>query len=141
VDECLVDLAELRGYQYHNGMVFAAYVDGASDAVARGGRYDGIGAVFGRPRDATGFSLDLRGLAPHLPATEVNDPILAPARDDPDLARAITRLRNRGEIVIVDLPGHARSRRELGCGRQLVRSRGRWVVQTGIGPAVRGTAT
>ena len=60
------DLAELRGYHYHSGLVFAAYAPGYSDAVARGGRYDEIGRVFGRARPATGFSLDLRELLPSL---------------------------------------------------------------------------
>jgi ATP phosphoribosyltransferase regulatory subunit len=62
------DLAELRGHRYHSGMVFSAYAVGFSDAVARGGRYDKVGSVFGRARAATGFSLDLRELLPALPA-------------------------------------------------------------------------
>lgn len=63
------DLAELRGYHYHSGLVFAAYADGYPDAVARGGRYDDIGRAFGRARPATGFSLDLRELLPSLPSS------------------------------------------------------------------------
>lgn len=61
------DLAELRGHRYHSGMVFSAYAEGFSDAVARGGRYDEVGRAFGRSRPATGFSLDLRELLPVLP--------------------------------------------------------------------------
>jgi ATP phosphoribosyltransferase regulatory subunit len=57
------DLAELRGYHYHSGVVFDAYCDGVSGAVARGGRYDEVGKAFGRPRAATGFSIELRSLA------------------------------------------------------------------------------
>jgi ATP phosphoribosyltransferase regulatory subunit len=57
------DLAELRGYHYHSGAVFDAYCDGAAGPVARGGRYDEVGKAFGRPRPATGFSIDLRSLA------------------------------------------------------------------------------
>ncbi len=57
------DLAELRGYHYHSGVVFDAWCDGASGPVARGGRYDDVGRAFGRPRPATGFSIDLRELA------------------------------------------------------------------------------
>jgi ATP phosphoribosyltransferase regulatory subunit len=57
------DLAELRGYHYHSGVVFDAYCDGVAGAVARGGRYDEVGKAFGRARPATGFSIDLRGLA------------------------------------------------------------------------------
>jgi ATP phosphoribosyltransferase regulatory subunit len=58
-----VDLADLRGYHYHNGAIFAAFVEGESNAIAKGGRYDGIGKAFGRARPATGFTLDLRQLA------------------------------------------------------------------------------
>ncbi|MBC7803646.1 MAG: ATP phosphoribosyltransferase regulatory subunit [Candidatus Parcubacteria bacterium] len=57
------DLAELRGYHYHSGVVFDAYCDGVAGAVARGGRYDEVGKAFGRPRAATGFSIELRSLA------------------------------------------------------------------------------
>jgi ATP phosphoribosyltransferase regulatory subunit len=57
------DLAELRGYHYHSGVVFDAYCDGVGGAVARGGRYDEVGKAFGRARPATGFSIDLRSLA------------------------------------------------------------------------------
>lgn len=57
------DLAELRGYGYHSGVVFAVYTGGRSHAIAQGGRYDEVGRVFGRARPATGFSLDLRELA------------------------------------------------------------------------------
>jgi ATP phosphoribosyltransferase regulatory subunit len=57
------DLAELRGYHYHSGVVFDAYCDGVSGTVARGGRYDEVGKAFGRPRAATGFSIELRSLA------------------------------------------------------------------------------
>jgi ATP phosphoribosyltransferase regulatory subunit len=58
-----IDLAELRGYHYHSGAVFDAYCDGVTGAVARGGRYDEVGKAFGRPRPATGFSIELRSLA------------------------------------------------------------------------------
>jgi len=57
------DLAELRGYHYHSGVVFDAYCEGVSGAVARGGRYDDVGKAFGRSRPATGFSIDLRALS------------------------------------------------------------------------------
>ena len=60
--EAAYDLAELRGYGYHSGVVFAAYTSGRSRAIAQGGRYDEVGRVFGRARPATGFSLDLREL-------------------------------------------------------------------------------
>jgi len=57
------DLAELRGYHYHSGVVFDAYCDGVAGPVARGGRYDEVGKAFGRPRAATGFSIDLRSIS------------------------------------------------------------------------------
>jgi len=57
------DLAELRGYHYHSGVVFDAYCAGIAGPVARGGRYDEVGKAFGRARPATGFSIDLRALA------------------------------------------------------------------------------
>jgi ATP phosphoribosyltransferase regulatory subunit len=63
------DLAELRGYHYHSGVVFDAYCDGVAGPVARGGRYDEVGKAFGRPRAATGFSIELRELAPAVPAS------------------------------------------------------------------------
>jgi ATP phosphoribosyltransferase regulatory subunit len=65
-----IDLADLRGYQYESGAMFALYVPGLPNAVARGGRYDHVGEAFGRARPATGFSLDLRELARLLPTAE-----------------------------------------------------------------------
>ena len=57
-----IDLAELRGYRYQTGMVFAAFAPGHGRELARGGRYDGVGSEFGVPRPATGFSADLNEL-------------------------------------------------------------------------------
>ena len=123
------DLAELRGYHYHSGVVFAAYAQGWSNALARGGRYDEVGKAFGRARAATGFSMDLRELASARPNGGAKPGVLAPYRpNDAALQRRIAALRTRGEIVIVDLPGHAVTRRELGCDRLLVRRGGSWVV-------------
>jgi len=123
------DLAELRGYHYHSGVVFDAYCEGVTGAVARGGRYDEVGRAFGRPRPATGFSIDLRELADAAAPLPPREPILAPcANGDRKLAARIEALRRAGEVVIEELPGHARYRRELGCTRQLVRRRGRWIV-------------
>jgi ATP phosphoribosyltransferase regulatory subunit len=124
------DLAELRGYHYHSGAVFDAYCEGVSGAVARGGRYDEVGKAFGRPRPATGFSIDLRELAGAAAPLASSEPILAPcANGKSKLAGKIEALRRAGEIVIEELPGHARHRKELGCTRQLVQRRGAWVVK------------
>src|SRR5687767_14630435 len=110
------DLAELRGYHYHSGVVFAAYAGGSANALALGGRYDEVGKAFGRARPATGFSMDLRELAQAVPDGAHRSGVLAPyAPQDLALQRAINALRSRGDIVIVDLPGHAATRAELGC--------------------------
>jgi ATP phosphoribosyltransferase regulatory subunit len=124
------DLAELRGYHYHSGVVFAAYTRGHPNAIALGGRYDEVGMAFGRARPATGFSLDLRELSSLAPLAEVPSRILAPyAPEDEALRLEIEVLRARGEIVIVDLPGHDRSRAELGCDRRLVMNGGSWELE------------
>jgi ATP phosphoribosyltransferase regulatory subunit len=101
-----IDLADLRGYHYHNGVVFAAYAPGHPAAIALGGRYDGVGRSFGRARPATGFSLDLRLLARHAPIDACQEAILAPAKaaDDAALAGKIAALRDAGEIVVELLP-------------------------------------
>ena len=125
--EIRFDLGELRGYRYHSGVVFAAYAPGWTGAVARGGRYDQVGVAFGRARPATGFSMDLRDLASSLPDV-ANRRILAPGRVDRKLARFVDRLRERGDIVVNDLPGHAAHRGELGCTHSIARVNGRWRV-------------
>jgi ATP phosphoribosyltransferase regulatory subunit len=125
------DLAELRGYHYHSGVVFAAYTRGHPNAIALGGRYDQVGEAFGRARPATGFSLDLRELAGLAPRVEAASRILAPyAPEDAALRARIAALRARGEIVIVDLPGHEATRGELGCARRLVERGGTWEIET-----------
>jgi len=124
------DLAELRGYHYHSGMVFAAYAQGYAGPLALGGRYDEIGSTFGRARPATGFSLDLRGLATALPPAKNGRAILAPYAEDAALSAKIAELRAAGEVVIVDLPGHEAHRAELGCDRILVRQDASWAVVT-----------
>jgi len=124
------DLAELRGYAYHSGVVFAAYAGGSASALALGGRYDEVGKSFGRARPATGFSMDLRELAQVSPGKAQRSAVLAPyAPRDALLERAVDALRGRGVVVIVDLPGHAGAREELGCDRRLAKRRGRWVVE------------
>lgn len=122
------DLAELRGYHYHSGMVFAAYAQGYSGPLALGGRYDEVGSAFGRARPATGFSLDLRGLATALPAATNGQAILAPYADSAELQQKIAALRAAGEVVIIDLPGHEMHRAELDCDRVLVQQGTAWEV-------------
>ncbi|MCG6870729.1 MAG: ATP phosphoribosyltransferase regulatory subunit [Gammaproteobacteria bacterium] len=121
------DLAELRGYRYHTGMVFSVLCDGAGTAVARGGRYDRIGAAFGRGRPATGFSADLRVLWRTSGANgEPRKVIRAPGGGDPELALAIAGLRAQGEIVVRELPGAD----PVGdCDRKLVLRNREWRVE------------
>lgn len=124
-----IDLAELRGYHYHSGMVFAAYHAGSHDAIALGGRYDDVGKSFGRARPATGFSMDLRqlhGLLAHQPQPRG---ILAPHRaENAALQKKITQLREQGEMVVVDLQGSPEYRAELNCDRELALQNGAWTV-------------
>ncbi|MBI1398433.1 MAG: ATP phosphoribosyltransferase regulatory subunit [Betaproteobacteria bacterium] len=127
VDALLVDLAELRGYHYHSGAVFAAYATGSSNAVAQGGRYDEVGRAFGRARPATGFSLDLRALAELAGPSDKRTVIHAPASGDPALREAIARLRAQGEAVIVDLPGEREALGNVPL-RELVAKDGHWQV-------------
>jgi ATP phosphoribosyltransferase regulatory subunit len=123
-----IDLAELGGFNYESGLAFAAFTSGSPDAIARGGRYDEVGATFGRSRPATGFTMDLRQLAALAPAPPRRRAILAPSDADPALAQAIEKLRAAGEVVIVELPGHDAARGELGCDRTLVKKEGKWLV-------------
>ncbi len=125
------DLAELRGYAYHTGVVFAAFVPGHGEELARGGRYDDIGRVFGRARPATGFSADLKTLlsvtAPAVTGTPAG--ILAPWPADDGLMSRIRALRAAGERVIYGLPGHPGTPTDLGCDRILVNYGEGWKVQ------------
>jgi len=123
-----IDLADLRGYHYHSGVVFAAYGGNSPGALALGGRYDAVGQAFGRGRPATGFSLDLRELVQGLPAVDLPGAILAPAGADATLGATVAALREKGEIVIEALPGHDGTWREAGCDRQLVQQGDRWTV-------------
>ena len=118
--EVAVDLADLRGYQYESGAMFALYVPGLPNAVARGGRYDHVGEAFGRARPATGFSLDLRELARLLPTAERKHSIRAPWGNAPELKEKIAELRKSGEVVIQSMPGHSHELDEFECDRALV---------------------
>ncbi len=136
------DLADLRGYDYHSGVVFAAYCAGSPGALALGGRYDNFGKAFGRARAATGFSMDLRELGRLTPHEQGRAAILAPWPEDDALAvrdgeaasRALNaevlRLRAQGERVVLALPGHEGRWREAGCDRRLVRSGDNWIVES-----------
>jgi len=124
------DLAELRGYEYHTGLVFAAYVPGYWQAIAQGGRYDEVGKVFGRARSATGYSMDLRAICQLLPPYQsVTDNIFAPAMDDADLENKIHQLREAGESVIRELPGQTGDGKVNGCDRILVKRDQQWQVE------------
>jgi ATP phosphoribosyltransferase regulatory subunit len=121
------DLADLRGYAYYSGTRFAIYGQGAE--LARGGRYDEVGAVFGRNRPAAGFSLDLKELVSVLPARPLKAAIRASWRDDARLRAAIAALRAAGETVACVLPGHEHEVHEFDCDRELVLTAGQWTVQ------------
>ena len=123
------DLSELRGYHYHSGVVFDAYCEGVAGPVARGGRYDEVGKAFGRPRPATGFSIDLRELAGAAAPVKARERVLAPGSADSNLAKKVAALRARGVVVIKELPGHGQFRNELGCTRRLGKKAGAWVIQ------------
>jgi ATP phosphoribosyltransferase regulatory subunit len=127
------DLAELRGYRYHTGVVFAALVPGHGEAIARGGRYDDVGRFFGRARPATGFSTDLRTLlrlSDGQATAQVESGIFAPADADPALCAAIRELRERGERVVRALPGQVGGAAEMDCDRELVRNDDGWEIRT-----------
>ncbi|MFB9241329.1 ATP phosphoribosyltransferase regulatory subunit [Massilia antarctica] len=124
-----IDLADLRGYQYESGAMFALYVPGLPNAVARGGRYDHVGEAFGRARPATGFSLDLRELARLLPTAERKHAIRAPWGNAPELREKIAQLRKAGEVVIQSLPGHDNEQDEFECDRVLVLENSNWILK------------
>ena len=123
------DLADLIGYSYHTGVMFAAYCAGMPNAIARGGRYDRIGERFGRARPATGFSLDLREITEILPTLPANKAIAAPWLFDASLQAAIAQLRAQGEVVIPLPAGDAHEEDEFVCDRELVREGDEWLVK------------
>ena len=126
------DLAELRGYHYHTGMVFAAFVPSVGREIARGGRYDNIGAVFGRARPATGFSADLKLLSTLSKQTcqdQQRALIFAPYADDAVLNEKIRDLRAQHQAVVQQLPGQTGSAKELGCTSILEQEKQNWVVR------------
>jgi ATP phosphoribosyltransferase regulatory subunit len=124
------DLADLRGYAYYTGTRFSIYAQGACDALVRGGRYDQVGAVFGRNRPAAGFSLDVKALVGVLAARPLRAAIKAPWRDTADLRAVIASLRAQGETVVCVLPGHESEVDEFHCDRDLIQVAGQWVVKS-----------
>ncbi len=129
-----VDLAELRGYHYHTGPMFAAYTVGSGQALAKGGRYDGVGKVFGRARPATGFSTDLKLLSVFdSDGAEQRGGIYAPWSEDPLLHESIAGLRRSGRRVIHGLPGQDGGAAQMGCDEILRRVDDLWRV-TGLDP-------
>jgi ATP phosphoribosyltransferase regulatory subunit len=123
------DLCELRGYDYHTGIIFSAYVAGHGEAIAKGGRYDDIGAVFGRARAATGFDADLKTLL-NLSKREfaASSKIFAPAIADPALQQAISKLRAEGHRVVQAFSSQSEMAAEMGCTEQLVKEDDAWKV-------------
>ena len=128
------DLADQRGYSYYSGARFAIYTPGAGDALVRGGRYDEVGAVFGRNRPAVGFSLDVKelvGVAAKRPLkAAIRAPWLDECKEYGALRAAIASLRGLGETVVCVLPGHGSEADEFNCDRELAHQAGRWVVKS-----------
>ncbi len=124
------DLGDMSGYAYYSGARFALYGAASSDALARGGRYDEVGAVFGRNRPAVGFSVvDLKELAQQLPSATEAQAIRAPWREDGELRAAVRRLREAGETVVWSLPGQMADPDGPACDRELALEAGRWVLR------------
>ena len=128
-----IDLADMRGQGYYSGMRFAIlakeFADGTPVELARGGRYDEVGAVFGRHRPAVGFSLDLKEILTALPPQNAAPVIRAPWSSDPSLREAVAALRHEGEVVIGVLPGHEHQVHEFECDRELIYLDGAWTVR------------
>jgi ATP phosphoribosyltransferase regulatory subunit len=131
-----IDLADLRGYAYYTGMRFAMFAkpDAAAPSASpmelvRGGRYDEVGAVFGRKRPAVGFSLDLKELVQAVAPRPLQAAIRAPWGTDASLRQAVADCRAQGHTVVCVLPGHEHEVDEFLCDRQLVQRTGDWHVE------------
>jgi len=125
-----IDLSELRGYSYHTGIIYAAYVAQSGHEIARGGRYDDIGKHFGNARPATGFSTNVGSLLKMGNyQQQKQSPILAPCKSDPALNTFIKQLRDQGEQVICQLDGQTEyDCKNLNCNRKIVLNDGTWAV-------------
>lgn len=123
------DLADMSGYAYYSGVRFALYGAGASDSLVRGGRYDEVGAVFGRNRPAAGFSLDLKALVELAAPQGPRAAIRAPWGEDTALREAVRGLRSQGETVVCVLPGHEHEAQEFDCDRELALVDGQWALR------------
>jgi ATP phosphoribosyltransferase regulatory subunit len=123
------DLADLSGYAYYSGARFAVYAADVGDAVVRGGRYDEVGAVFGRNRPAVGLSLDLKALSARGAPAAPRRAIRAPWGEDASLRAAVRRLRDQGETVLCILPGHEHEAQEFECDRELAAAGDQWVLR------------
>lgn len=123
------DLAAVAGNAYYTGVCFSAYVPGQTQPLLRGGRYDEVGAVFGRRRPAVGCSLDLKTLVDVLPAKPLRAAVRAPWGEDPQLREQVRLLRQQGETVVCVLPGHEDEGEEYACDRELVRGADGWMVR------------
>ncbi|MBW4047750.1 MAG: ATP phosphoribosyltransferase regulatory subunit [Proteobacteria bacterium] len=124
-----IDLADLRGYHYHSGVIFGLYAQGQPDALARGGRYDEIGATFGRPRPATGFSLDLRELVRYMQAPAARGAIRAEWSQREGYAQAVRKLREDGQAVIELPAGATLEGEQFRFDRELAWTDGQWHVR------------
>lgn len=128
--EITVDLADIgSGYAYHSGLIFSVYAEGWHDALVKGGRFDGIGRMYGRARPATGFSLDLRKLSAGLAPAQAARAVRAPWGNDAGLIAAVKQLRQQGEIVIQILPGQELNLDEFVIDRELVSADGQWQIR------------
>ena len=125
-----IDLSELRGYNYHTGMIYTAFVPNEGKGIAFGGRYDDIGSAFGKARPATGFSTDVKQLLELQNISEdTPDKIFAPVDDNDSLQKKITELREQGKIVIQELEGQNATAKEMNCSQTLVCENDQWVVK------------
>ncbi|MDP1691294.1 MAG: ATP phosphoribosyltransferase regulatory subunit [Burkholderiaceae bacterium] len=124
-----VDLADMSGYAYYSGPRFSLFGAAANTALARGGRYDEVGAIFGRNRPAVGFSLDVKALALVAAERPALAAIRAPWGENAALRASVRRLREQGQMVVCTLPGHEHEAQEYDCDRELIEVDGRWVLR------------
>ncbi len=127
-----IDLAELRGYAYHTGIIYAVYTPSRGHSIASGGRYDGIGKAFDNDRPATGFSTDLHTLASLSSKTnkiQKKEMILAPSVQDEDLDSLIEQLRSQGEAVVKQLSDNSNiTPEQQSCNRRIEKQGAQWLV-------------